>query len=71
MAQNVAQDVAEGVLGAAKNGSVKVFIVTCVVHRHRGAGRGAGFAFGGPGGARPHRHATTTAAAVFAQLAVC
>ena len=28
-------------------------------------------AFGGPGGARPHRHATTTAAAVFAQLAVC
>ena len=26
-------------------------------------------AFGGPGGARPPRHATTTAAAVFAQLA--
>ena len=28
-------------------------------------------AFGGPGGARPPRHATTTAAAVFAQLAIC
>ena len=41
VAQNVAQDVAEGVLGAAKNGGVKVFIVTCVVHRRSGARRGA------------------------------
>ena len=72
-AKDVAQDVAEDVLGAAKNGSVDVFIVTCVVHRYRGAGQDVAqdLAFWGPGGARPHRHATTTAAAVFAQLAVC
>ena len=55
----VAHRVAEDVLGAAKDGSVKVFIVA------------HDFAFWGPGGARPHRHATTTAAAVFAQLASC
>ena len=30
-----------------------------------------GFVFGGPGGARPPRHATTAVAAFFAQLATC
>ena len=44
--------VAEDVLGAAKNGSVKVFGVTCVVHRYRGAGRGAGLSLLGARAAR-------------------
>ena len=36
----------------------------------RATGRGAGLGLRGPGGARPPRHATTTAAAVFVQLAL-
>jgi len=36
----------------------------------RATGRGAGLGLRGPGGARPHRHATTAAAAVFMQLAL-
>jgi len=36
----------------------------------RATGRGAGIGFWGPGGARPHRHATTAAAAVFVQIAL-
>ena len=52
VAQDVAQNVSEDVLGAAKNGGVKVFIVTCVVHRHRGAGRGAGLSLLGARAAR-------------------
>ena len=56
---SAAHRVAEDLFGAAKDGSVKVFVVA------------HDFAFWGPGGARPLRHATTTAAAVFAQLAVC
>jgi len=32
--KDVAQDVAQDVLGAAKDGSAKVFIAACVVHRH-------------------------------------
>ena len=54
---SVAHRVAEDLLGAAKDGSVKVFMAQDM-------------AFWGPGGARPLRHATTTAAAVFAQLAI-
>jgi len=34
----------------------------------RATGRGAGLWLRGPGVARPHRHATTAAAAVFVQL---
>ena len=36
----------------------------------RATGRGAGLGLRGPGGARPHRHATTSAAAVLVQLAL-
>ena len=36
----------------------------------RATGRGAGLGLRGPGGARPPRHATATAAAVFVQLAL-
>ena len=89
---SAAHRVAEDVLGAAKDGSVKVFIVAKDLAFHRGkrrSSRGGGrigrreggsvkvfivaqdLAFWGPGGARPLRHATTTTAAVFAQLAIC
>ena len=96
--KDLAQDVAEDVLGAAEDGSAKVFIVArAIFHRPprfpwstlegrarqgRGAGRcgrrcgrralghGAGIDLRGPGGARPHRDATTAAAAVFVQLAL-
>ena len=53
-----AHRVAEDLLGAAKDGSVKVLMAQDL-------------AFWGPGGARLLRHATTTAAAVFVQLAIC
>ena len=56
---SAAHRVAADVLGAAKDGGVKVLIAA------------QDLAFWGPGGARPLRHATTTAAAVFAQLAIC
>ena len=36
----------------------------------RATGRGAGPGLRGPGGARPHRHATTAAADVLVQLAL-
>jgi len=36
----------------------------------RTTGRGAGLGLRGPGGTRPHRHATTAAAAVFVHLAL-
>ena len=81
---SVAHRVAEDFFGAAKDGSAKVFVMESAAHRVAedllGAAKDGSakvlivaqdFAFWGPGGARPLRHATTTAAAVFAQLAVC
>jgi len=72
--------VAEGKLGAAKDGGVKVFIVKAfnlsiiICQRRKGRARkrrGARPGLRGPGGARPPRHATTAAAAVvFVQLAL-
>ena len=37
----------------------------------RSTGRGSGLGLRVPSGARPPRHATTTAATVFAKLAIC
>ena len=72
--KDLAQDVAEDVLCAAKDGSVKAVIVKVLSCPSSSASGGthatlsAGIDLRGPGGACPPRLATTAAVAVFVQL---